>query len=774
MIVLVTVMVTIVLADPSGSPATASDPLTPTPVATTTSVATPTPTPDQSGGATGTIDTPATAVTPTLQPPTLPRVPSRTHVTFCSGSNLKPSTIISLRPEVDCGFLLAIRSSLRGDATTGLEAWTDATRFDRWPEVTVNGSFRVTGITITADHGLGGTLSPYLSRLDYLTSLTIANNDLTGSIPAHLGHLSGLTRLDFGDNALTGEIPGQVGHLARLEHLDLGGNTLTGAVPEVLGRLTNLTHLDLSGNVLSGAFPRELAHLTSLETLNLGGGNAFTGCIPPSLRQVASNDLASLNLPDCHPCETPGVVPDPGNNPDLVRDCTALLTAKAALSERRAALLDWSGDRAITTWTGVTVTGTPPRVTALTLARTGGRESGGTISPALGDLDALTSLTMSWNKLRGPIPPELGKLSKLETLLLNRNQLSGPIPAELGNLSELRVLSLTSNFLTGAIPTELGNLAKLQALHLNQNRLSGRIPFELANLRELQALFLAENAAAGCIPHGLRDVANNDLDRYSNADCTLWRVCRSGIPVPNPAANPRLVEDCEALLAWRDTLAGTATLDWSAGRPMTSWTGVTTAGTPRRVTKLHLANAGLTGEISGLVGDLEALMELRLNGNSLTGAIPSKVAMLSRLTHVYLTGNAFTGCVPPSLPAVTNHDLASLGLLRCGAPVDVSDGNPTLTAGTYQVTWEEDDPPLVFEVPTGLQVRVEGWVLQGPGEIGLLLQESNSDSFLVLAVYEGREWSRYYSKPEDAVRLGRLYDRVVESAWISARESEGK
>ena len=43
--------------------------------------------------------------------------------------------------------------------------------------------------------------------------------------------------------------------------------------------------------------------------------------------------------------------------------------------------------------------------------------------------------------------------------------------------------------------------------------------------------------------------------------------CANGIAVPNPASNPGLVSDCETLLSARDTLAGTASLNWSATTP---------------------------------------------------------------------------------------------------------------------------------------------------------------------------------------------------------------
>ena len=48
----------------------------------------------------------------------------------------------------------------------------------------------------------------------------------------------------------------------------------------------------------SGAIPSELAGLTRLIQLYLSGNN-LTGCIPLALRDVDTNDLDDLGLPDC-------------------------------------------------------------------------------------------------------------------------------------------------------------------------------------------------------------------------------------------------------------------------------------------------------------------------------------------------------------------------------------------------------------------------------------------------------------------------------------------
>ena len=69
-------------------------------------------------------------------------------------------------------------------------------------------------------------------------------------------------------------------------------------------------------------------------------------------------------------------------------------------------------------------------------------------------------------------------------------------------------------------------------------------------------------------------------------------TCTNGTVFADPADNRELVKDCEALLAAKDTLRGTATLNWSTGTALSSWTGVTTGGTLARVTGLSLAMLG--------------------------------------------------------------------------------------------------------------------------------------------------------------------------------------
>ena len=165
-----------------------------------------------------------------------------------------------------------------------------------------------------------GEIPPELGRLSNLTSLAFSRNRLTGEIPPELGRLSNLTGLFLWGNQLTGEIPPELGGLANLRRLFLNDNRLTGEIPPELGGLANLTRLELWENELTGAIPPELGRLSNLTYLWLRG-NQLTGCIPEGLRDIASNDLGQLNLPDCGaatPMPTP--TPTPMLLPNLVVD----------------------------------------------------------------------------------------------------------------------------------------------------------------------------------------------------------------------------------------------------------------------------------------------------------------------------------------------------------------------------------------------------------------------------------------------------------------------
>ena len=138
-----------------------------------------------------------------------------------------------------------------------------------------------------------------------------------------------------------------------------------------------------------------------------------------------------------------------------------------------------------------------------------------------------------------------------------------------------------------------------------------------------------------------------------------------GKAVPDQAGNPGLMRDCMALLDAKDALRGAEALNWSVDDAISDWDGITTGGTPSRVTKVEVDDEDLTGSIPAGLRSLSGLTHLDLSDNSLTGDIPAELGLLHNLVSVKLSGNSLTGCIPIALQSVPTNDLDGLGLPDC-------------------------------------------------------------------------------------------------------------
>ena len=258
--------------------------------------------------------------------------------------------------------------------------------------------------------------------------------------------------------------------------------------------------------------------------------------------------------------------------------------------------------------------------------------------------------------------------------------------------------------------------------------------------------------------------------------------CSSGIAVTNPTANTELVADCESLLGLRDTIRGGGALNWTAGKAMSDWMGVTVSGTPQRVTSLNLAGLGLDGELSGLLGNLTGLTTLDLSGNALTGMIPSKLSLLANLTTVSISGTSFEGCAPSEVGDVATNDVTQAD---CGEPAAFGGfGGDVVPAGTYQI--EQTDPGggmVILDWPAdsglmyvsrAIMLGIEG---QTPttGNYGLRISNAERTVYFAIDVNWAGEWARIFeddfSETGTATEYTRaefeaLWDRIVESMWV--------
>ena len=164
----------------------------------------------------------------------------------------------------------------------------------------------------------------------------------------------------------------------------------------------------------------------------------------------------------------------------------------------------------------------------------------------------------------------------------------------------------------------------------------------------------------------------------------LWAVVGPDSPVDaqsdcvsQGAVSPSettLAADCEVLLDIRDTLAGTAALNWAADVPIEDWKGINVTGMPMRVTEV--AGAGLNGTIPGEIGKLDGLQGLDLRSNRLTGAIPTELGDLASLTGLHLGDNELTGTIPPQLGNLTNLAYVNLRNNRLSGQIPTGLGNP--------------------------------------------------------------------------------------------------
>ena len=151
-------------------------------------------------------------------------------------------------------------------------------------------------------------------------------------------------------------------------------------------------------------------------------------------------------------------------------------------------------------------------------------------------------------------------------------------------------------------------------------------------------------------------------------------ACATGRAVPNAASNPGLVSDCNSLLAARDALAGSATLNWSASTPIADWDGITVGGRPRRVTGLQLHDSQLTGAIPNEMGSLANLQSMSLSSNQLTGPIPAWLGDLTDLYGLSLWGNRLSGPIPTSLGDLANLRWLLLSGSQMTGPIPASLG----------------------------------------------------------------------------------------------------
>ena len=208
---------------------------------------------------------------------------------------------------------------------------------------------------------------------------------------------------------------------------------------------------------------------------------------------------------------------------DSPADCAGLCALWTATGSRTD-LGPWAAGASVCSWgvqhgneyTGASCTN--GRVTSLVLENLVPPLTG-ELPEAIGNLTALSRVSLWQNNMEGELPLSLGKLASLKSLNLNNNKFIGTLPPQLGQLGALSALALADNAFDGSIPSELGHLRNLTELFLDGNRLRGPIPPEIGALSQLTYFQAFDNRLEGAIPASLGslsalttlDLSNNSL-----------------------------------------------------------------------------------------------------------------------------------------------------------------------------------------------------------------------------------------------------------------------
>ncbi len=432
--------------------------------------------------------------------------------------------------------------------------------------------------------------------------------------------------------------------------LDTGGRTEIGIVQVYVGSGKTTAFQGVRAAAWSPDGARiALVGPTLAAIVSADGGS------PQGLAELVEVDGASRWQPlnarvlappvDATGCGAGVAVADPAANAGLVADCAALLEVQQALAD--GAALNWSVDRPMSEWDGLTLGGAPLRVHVVSLGeqqptRPPPLDLRRQLPAALARLTELRTLRLTHSRLTGSIPAELTKLGSLETLDLSVNQLTGPIPAELGQLANLEVVSLSENRFTGPIPREITRLANLEMLDLSDNRLTGPILPELGQQSAMRELKLHSNQLSGPIP--------TELSRLTSLQVLSLGGNRLSGPIPPEIGD---LTSLELLSLAQNQLTGALPAEF---------------GQLANLVMLFLAENSLTGSIPAELGRLGNLEILDLSSNNLSGPVPSELGQIETLFSLRLGGNQFTGCIPSELLANVSA-YSSSGLHDLGLPV---------------------------------------------------------------------------------------------------------
>nr|CDM86813.1 unnamed protein product [Triticum aestivum] len=481
----------------------------------------------------------------------------------------------------------------------------------------------------------------------YLQVLSMADCHLQGPIHSSLSNLRSLTTVNVHDNEISGVVPEFFTDFLNLSVLQLADNSFSGWFPQTIFQLKNIRVLDVSGNSqLSGHLP-EFPNGSSFETLNLQSTN-FSGIKMSSFSNILS--LRELGF----------------DGRSIFVDHTDLLFNKLnSLQNLQLSFAQFSGElRPFFLWisslknlTSLGLSqfswGLGPFFSCISSLKNLASlqlydcSSSNIIPTMIGNLTNLKILEIRFG-FTGQIPPSIGNLNKLTSLTISACGFSGAVPSSIANLTKLRSMEISENSLSGQIPTYIGHLSQLMLLTFAGCRFSGKIPSVITNLTQLIYVDLSEN--------NLRDLPSNKI--HGSIPKWLWQRWDDSLTSLNLSHN--IFKDMQ-LTSYVLPYNYLESLDLSSNMlhgqiPMPNL--LTTANTYPIF--LDYSNNRFSSVMSNFTTYLRQTSYLKLSRNNISGHIPHSVCDLSNLEVLDLSYNNFSGILPSCLVEESNLGVLNL------------------------------------------------------------------------------------------------------------------
>ena len=193
-----------------------------------------------------------------------------------------------------------------------------------------------------------------------------------------------------------------------------------------------------------------------------------------------------------------------------------------------------------------------------------------------------------------------------------------------------------------------------------------------------------------------------------------------------PAESQIVQDDSLALVAIYNNTGGddwTDNNNWLSDSSVATWKGITVVGD--RVTQIDLWNNNLSGSLPVEIGNLSAMIILKMGNNPLSGALPAEIGNCAKLYAIQIFNTNLNGSLPTEMGQLSNLNTIQLynNELEGSIPVELCDLTNLQTIRLYSNNLTGSIPTEIGNLTGLANLDLERNELSGsiPSEIGNLV-----------------------------------------------------